>query len=64
VPDDRLDELQITIRRRVIESGAFYLVQTNLPSGVFLRVTLIHPLTVLDDLCAMLDALRSAARSQ
>lgn len=64
VPNDRLDELQTTIRRRVLETGAFYLVQTSLPTGVFLRVTLIHPLTVLDDLRALLSALRSAAQSQ
>ncbi len=59
-PRDRLDALQMSIRRRVIESGAFYLVQAGLREGLFLRVTLINPLTTIEDLAALLDALRKA----
>ena len=55
------DELQRRVRRRVVESGAFYLVQTTLPRGVYLRVTLINPLTTDADLDALLDAVRAAA---
>jgi len=41
----RLDALQARIRQKVVADGSFYLVQTQLPQGLFLRVTLINPLT-------------------
>jgi L-2,4-diaminobutyrate decarboxylase len=60
-PAAELDELQARVRRRLIEDGGFYLVQTRLPAGVFLRVTLLNPFTTLADLAALLDAVRAAA---
>lgn len=51
------------IRRQIIESGTFYLVQTNLNGGAALRVTLINPLTTPDDLSALLDEIRRVGRS-
>lgn len=46
------------IRRQIIESGAFYFVQTNLDGAGALRVTIINPLTTEDDLRALLDEIR------
>jgi L-2,4-diaminobutyrate decarboxylase len=57
------DALQAEIRRRLLAGGHFYLVQTALPAGVFLRVTLINPATRDADLAALLDAVRAAARA-
>ena len=51
---------QAAIRRCLLAEGRFYLVQTTLPAGVFLRVTIINPETTLDDLAALLDAVRAA----
>lgn len=51
-------EFNQRIRRRIIESGAFYLVQTNLNGGAALRVTLINPLTTANDLRELLDEIR------
>ncbi len=56
-----LDAHQETIRAKILASGAFYLVQTRLPAGIFLRVTLINPLTTDGDLDALLDAVRTAS---
>ncbi len=53
-----LDAAQGEIRRRVLAGGRFYLVQTRLPRGVFLRTTLINPLTTDEDLAALLDEIR------
>ena len=52
------------VRRALNESGAFYLVQTRLPSGVFLRVSLMNPLTTEADLEALIRSIldRAAAR--
>ncbi|XXF77502.1 aminotransferase class V-fold PLP-dependent enzyme [Myxococcaceae bacterium GXIMD 01537] len=61
VPRDGLDALQARLRQRVVTGGDFYLVQTALPGrGVYLRTTLINPLTTEGDLVALLDALRRA----
>ncbi len=56
-----LDELQQRLRRRVIEAGGFYLVQTRLRERLYLRTTLINPFTEESDLRALLAALRAAA---
>lgn len=59
-----LDRLQEDVRRIVLASGKFYLVQTQLPAGRFLRTTLINPRTTDEDLGALLDAVRDAARQR
>jgi L-2,4-diaminobutyrate decarboxylase len=56
-----LDAHQEKIRAKILASGAFYIVQTRLPAGIFLRVTLINPLTTDGDLDALLDAVRTAS---
>lgn len=60
--DAELDALQGRIRRRVIEGGAFYLVQARLRGRLYLRTTLMNPLTEESDLRALLEALRRAAQ--
>ena len=57
-----LDALQAALRRRLIEDGSFYLVQTRLPAGVYLRITIINPLTSDADLDALVYRLREAAK--
>ena len=57
-----LDALQEEVRRKLIEAGAFYLVQTQLRRHMYLRVTLINPLTTEQGLYALLKAVRAAAR--
>ena len=51
------------IRSRVVESGAFYLVQTRLPGGVHLRTALMNSLTRASDLEALIEVIRSAAKA-
>jgi len=57
-----LDALQERIRRRILADGKFYLVQTRLPDGLYLRVTLINSLTTEKELVRLIDAVREAAR--
>jgi L-2,4-diaminobutyrate decarboxylase len=49
------------LRRRLIESGHYYIVQTNLDGAAALRVTVMNPLTTEDDLRGLLDAIRATA---
>jgi L-2,4-diaminobutyrate decarboxylase len=62
VPAEEWDALQARLRERLVTRGDFYLVQTKLPKGVYLRVTLINPLTTDADLEGLMEALRTAAR--
>jgi len=49
---------QRQVRRAVIESGAFYLVATQIHGIEALRVTLINPLTTVQDLEQLLETVR------
>jgi L-2,4-diaminobutyrate decarboxylase len=59
---DQLGRFQLELRRRVIESGDFYIVSTNLDGIGALRVTIINPLTTPDDLDQLLDTLRTQGK--
>jgi L-2,4-diaminobutyrate decarboxylase len=61
-PPARLGRFQLELRRRLIESGEFYLVSTNLDGVGALRVTVINPLTQSAHLDQLLDALRATGR--
>ncbi len=52
------NRFQLLLRRRVIESGEFYLVATTLDGTSLLRTTLMNPLTRPDHLTCLLDTLR------
>lgn len=60
--DDAVDALNTTARRRVIEAGRFYIVQTKLRGRVWLRTALMNPFTTPAHLAAMLDAVEAAAQ--
>jgi L-2,4-diaminobutyrate decarboxylase len=49
---------QLELRRRIIESGDFYLVSTRIEGVGALRVTLINPLTTSADLDLLLATIR------
>ncbi|HEV8248009.1 MAG TPA: pyridoxal-dependent decarboxylase [Polyangiaceae bacterium] len=57
-----LDRVQAEIRAALLRSGEFYIVQTRLPRGLYLRVTIINPLTTAGDLQDLLRAVRDLAR--
>lgn len=56
------DALQERVRARVVGDARFFLTRTVLDAGrVWLRCTILNPATKLDDLRALLDAIRAAA---
>ena len=59
-PDDVLGRFQFELRRKIIESGQFYIVSTKINGGGALRTTIINPLTTSEHLDRLLDALREA----
>ena len=57
-PAERLGDFQLELRRRIIESGDFYIVPFKRDGIGALRVTIINPLTTPAHLEALMDALR------
>lgn len=51
---------QAELRRHLVEHGLFHLTQVKLGEDIWLRTTIMNPLTVESDLDALLDALRGA----
>ena len=55
---------QARLRRTLVQSGAFHLTQVMLHEQLWLRTTLMNPLTQESDLDALLDAIRGAEELQ
>lgn len=54
-PKCNLNELNSSIRKHLLQEGEFYIVQTTLKENVYLRVSLMNPLTTETDLNVLLD---------
>jgi L-2,4-diaminobutyrate decarboxylase len=54
----QVDQFQLRLRRRVIESGEFYLVQSRIDGRPVLRTTIMNPLTTHDDMRNLIGCLR------
>jgi L-2,4-diaminobutyrate decarboxylase len=61
-PAAEFDTFQLRLRRRVIESGEYYLVQSKIDGRPVLRTTIMNPLTTPDDMRGLLDCLRRYGR--
>ncbi len=58
-----LDGLQVRLRHRLIGQGEYYIVQTQLPKGIYLRVTLSNALTTEKELEGLVTALITESRA-
>jgi L-2,4-diaminobutyrate decarboxylase len=56
---DRVGKFQLALRRRLIESGEFYIVSTNIDGVGALRVVFMNPLTRCEQMDQLLDTLRN-----
>ncbi len=61
-PSERIGDFQLELRRRLIESGEFYIVPSKHQGVGALRVTIINPLTTAAHLDQLMDALRRQGR--
>ena len=62
-PPEAVDLFQLRLRRAVIESGEFYLVQSRIDGRPVLRTTMMNPLTTVSDLRGLLECLRRFGRT-
>ncbi|MEZ4904958.1 MAG: pyridoxal-dependent decarboxylase [Spirosomataceae bacterium] len=59
---ERYNTINATIRQRLLEDGAFYVVQTTLRDKLYLRVSLMNPLTTINDLKTLLTTIDTIAQ--
>lgn len=57
-PEAKIAQFMLDLRRELIHSGEFYIVQTKLDGQQALRVTIINPLTTRDHLAELFTAIR------
>ncbi|GAA4466768.1 aspartate aminotransferase family protein [Nibrella saemangeumensis] len=58
-PVSELNQINTTIRQQLLHDGRFYIVQTTLHGQVYLRVSLMNPMTTMADLDALLSLIGS-----
>jgi L-2,4-diaminobutyrate decarboxylase len=54
-----LNKLNSQIRQKLVSRGDFYIVQTTLRDAVFLRVSIMNPLTTIAHLKALMDEIKA-----
>ncbi len=57
-----LTDFNAAIRQKLISSGKFYIVQTRIKGELYLRTTMMNPLTKESDLIALLDEIEQIAK--
>jgi L-2,4-diaminobutyrate decarboxylase len=50
-----LNNINAAIRDTIIKEGSFYIVQAELDGKIWIRLTIINPVTSEDDLRALMD---------
>jgi L-2,4-diaminobutyrate decarboxylase len=60
--DDALNLINSQIREKIIKEGSFYIVQTELNSRIWLRLTIINPVTAENDLRDLLFRIKQIAQ--
>jgi L-2,4-diaminobutyrate decarboxylase len=61
--DDSLNSLNGAIRKKLLEQGEFYIVQTRLKEVIWFRLTIMSPFTTPETFDALLDRIESLATS-
>jgi L-2,4-diaminobutyrate decarboxylase len=59
--NEQLNRANSAIRDRIMKDGSFYIVQTELDGKIWLRVTIINPVTSEDDLRELIFKIRETA---
>lgn len=59
--NDNLNELNSKIREKILRNGNFYIVQTTLRDNLYLRVSLMNPLTKIEDLKDLLNTIENVS---
>ena len=53
--DNELNRINTAIRAEIVKEGSFYIVQAELEGKIWLRLTIINPVTSESDLKSLLE---------
>ena len=59
--EEKIEEINLKIRKQLIEEGIFFIVQTRVQGKLYLRTTLMNPFTTEKELRALLSEIRKLA---
>ena len=60
--EEAIDELNLSIRERIIQDGEYFIVQTRVGGSVFLRVTLVNCFTSEKELLGLLEKVKTISK--
>jgi len=61
--DMTLNQINSAIRDRIIKEGSFYIVQVELEGKIWIRLTIINPVTSIEDLKSLLKRIMELGKS-
>jgi L-2,4-diaminobutyrate decarboxylase len=64
VSNNRLNEINSAIRERVVKDGKFYIVQVELEGKIWIRLTIINPVTSEEDLEMLIHYIKELGNKQ
>ncbi len=59
ISDDSLNRINASIRDKIIKNGSFYVVQAELGGKVWIRLTIINPVTSYSDLAELTELIKT-----
>ncbi len=62
IDEMELNKINSMIRDHIIKEGSFYIVQTELLGKIWIRITIINPVTSLNDLKELMLKIKDTAR--
>ena len=63
IPKEKIQEINKTIRKTLLEEGTFYIVSTTLKGELWLRTTFMNPFTTEEHTQKLTDKIRTIAKS-
>jgi L-2,4-diaminobutyrate decarboxylase len=62
--DEHLNRLNAAIRDHIIKEGSFFIVQAEIEGKLWLRATIINPVTSISDIAELLEKIRKTAAAE
>jgi L-2,4-diaminobutyrate decarboxylase len=60
--ENTINQTNAAIRDKIIKEGSFYIVQAELDGKIWIRLTIINPVTSIDDLRELMDRIKEIGK--
>jgi len=64
IDDYTLNQINLKIRDRIIKEGSFYIVQAELSGKIWIRLTIINPMTTKEDLINLITRIKKTGNEE